>query len=301
MENHAHQKDSPAKGVLFGSIAAYAVYQMGWPDGHPLWFQISFWIAVLVLAKGAINLLAMLLAGVMYGWQYGRAHRGEGIKGDASFLTAAQAKSEGLGDPNNGAFLGLIDDQPVFAKSESASLVLGPNGSGKTSLEAVGRIAYCPNSLIAFDVKGELYELTHDLRRRWHGDDVVLVNPIMPGSESINPLDLICDALAENNGTALVYASDFAKQLHPMPKGGGGANTFFIEGAQQLLEDIFLLVCSVYGKGKANLAFCYEHLINMDLLRKTVVLAAESEALNGEVALRAESVSRGLTADEGDD
>lgn len=292
-------RGKPHLAVLFGGCFAYGAYQIGWPDPHAdpvIWAGFLFCAGM--AAKGGFTALRMAGRGITYGYHVARARRGEEIKGDARFLSARQARQEGLGDPENGPFIGLIGNQPIFAQSESASLILGPNGSGKTTREAVGRIAYTKNNLVAFDVKGELYALTADIRRKWHDNDVRLINPLLAESACLNPLDIICDAIEADDPDALSDASDFAEQLLPMPKGGGGANEFFIKGAQQLLEDCFLLICCVYGKSQANLGFVFEHLSDLDLLRRTVELASYSEKLNCEIALRANNLARGLNGDE---
>ncbi|MGP1561303.1 MAG: type IV secretory system conjugative DNA transfer family protein [Helicobacteraceae bacterium] len=107
--------------------------------------------------------------------------------GNARFAKLADVKNMGLNSPS-GIILGKFKNTFIRTKKPLAVLVFAPPGTGKTASIAIPNLLLSDNSFFTLDVKGELYALTANIRRR-KGSNVLLFDPMSPESSKFNPLD----------------------------------------------------------------------------------------------------------------
>lgn len=275
------------QGAAF-ALSAYALSalpaaQIG-PDTSPLAYYGLLGFAGLTGIKYGVH----VLRAASQSWHYARALRGEKVKGRAAWLTRSEARKAGLMKAKGGLPSGLLSGEPIFAHTETHSLVNGPAGSGKTVSFCIPMLCHCPHAMLVMDPKKTLWEATASVRAGRLGQRAVLLCPNdRKNSEQLNPLDLIGEKLERDSPDALVVAEEYAYQLHPEPEGDSGQNLFFRIGSRRVLATLFVVVCAVYPPEKATLTFVYEHLTNEALLNETLILAQEFMSLGGDVAAKA--------------
>lgn len=106
--------------------------------------------------------------------------------GNARWARLADMKEMGLAS-ERGIILGKAFGLYVRSSEPLSALVLAPPGAGKTSGIAVPTLLSCGNSMLACDVKGELYELTS--KRRAQFSRVLKFQPASLDTCRWNPFD----------------------------------------------------------------------------------------------------------------
>jgi len=105
--------------------------------------------------------------------------------GDAGFATKRMVKKMGLLSPK-GIILGTAFNLYIRTNETLSCLLLAPPGTGKTAGFVIPNLFSCGNSMIIFDVKGELYRITS--KRRSEFSKVLKFEPASPDSNQWNPL-----------------------------------------------------------------------------------------------------------------
>lgn len=131
------------------------------------------------------------------------------------------------------------------------ALLVGTSGTGKSAyfisptIQANAR-SYKKSSMVINDLKGELFE-SHSKLLKQMGYEVICINLKTPRkSIRYNPMGFIWDlyhSYLENNQGELIDKCNqqiiqMAETFCPMPEGGGGQNTEFYQGAQNILKGI---------------------------------------------------------------
>ena len=290
MSQQEQNEPSITRSALGGALAAYAAAQLSNVNG-PVWVNALY--GVCVFASGLAGL--QVLAHGMRTWRqtkhFARALRGDQIKGQAAFMSRAEAKAAGLANWRGGMPLGLLDGLPVAAHTETHTLVNGPAGSGKTVSFFFPLLMHRENACLVMDPKGEGYEVAGPVRYGRMGRTVQNLDPLDPNSAQINPLDLIRRKLAGDNPEALTIARTYALQLHPEPE-EEGQNKFFRIGARRIITALILIVAATFEEERATLTSAYRLLIDEDALNVALMGAATCTLLNGEIAAMAEELHR---------
>lgn len=114
--------------------------------------------------------------------------------GSARWVTAGELSKAGL-FASDGILLGRVADEPrPVADSGDAHLaVVAPSGAGKTTCLVLPALFTAPGTVIALDVKGELFSLTSGFRQSALGHEILRFDPTdMSGTAArFNPLDTI--------------------------------------------------------------------------------------------------------------
>lgn len=251
-------------GMIFGVTASFL--RPGSPE-----FYAAAGMAAYAGLKYSLH-LASVTAGA---YTVYRSYNAQRIKGTAGWLSRREARRAGLAHFKDGIPLGLVDGMPVAGHTDTHTLVCGPAGSGKTINFVLPMLMHRDNAMLVSDPKGTLFEAAAPIRKSRFGQDQVLLRPSDRSGGQINPLDPISDMLAAGNPDALVLATNYAAQFHPEPV-GGAKDPFWPVATQRLIRDLILIVCGVYGKDRATLSFCLEHLSSERLWFDTLIKAAET-------------------------
>lgn len=113
----------------------------------------------------------------------------KGEYGDAKIASKQDIKKMGL-YPSTGIILGKAFGKYVRVDQPLSIMLLAPPGTGKTAGVVVPTLLSCGNSVIAFDVKGELYSLTS--QRRSEFSKVIRFSLGEENSAKWNPLAKEC-------------------------------------------------------------------------------------------------------------
>lgn len=140
--------------------------------------------------------------------------------------------------------VGWKDGRLRYDRSGLHALIIAPTGSGKTRGFAIPTLLLHAGSVLAVDIKRELYHVTARRRRELNGGRVFRLDPFgEPGGAdqaAFNPLDLL-DLHASGQTRRM---GDDAKTLAQMCiiETGRENNPFFKRSAQQLLTGLILEV-----------------------------------------------------------
>lgn len=184
---------------------------------------------------------------------------GEQVKADVTFE---------INPETNGLSLKLLKPAPLVCHAGGTNtLLIAPTRAGKgVSCINTTLVSY-PTSMIVFDPKGELYNMTAGFRAKF--TRVLKFSPINDITVGFNPLEeveLTKQAFAD---IGLILANVFEE-----PKGGqDGTNQFFDNAAQTLLTALIfhMLSSGKYPKEKQNMAGCLEILSEASGIKKDPV------------------------------
>lgn len=231
-----------------------------WLFGHwaYLYYPISGLHTPLYWASGGGLIVATLcLAGLIIGTTgqvfeidgaYGSAHWGDGTwlaEGKPqSFTGQLMSTAEEWGVP-----IGWRGDRMLFDREGLHTYVQAPTGSGKTVGFVVPTLLLHRGSLMAIDIKRELYYVTAR-RRSEINDEVHRLDPFAEDIEPAryNPLDLIDTTVPDRgNSTAIERSNSIASTLIVKPQ-GSSQNEYFLKAAENLIHGLILYVCATKPK-----------------------------------------------------
>ena len=114
--------------------------------------------------------------------------------GSARWVTPGELARAGLFSAE-GILLGRIadDPRPIADSGDAHFAVIAPSGAGKTTCLVLPALFTAPGTVIALDVKGELFALTSGFRHSVLGHEILRFDPTdMSGTATrFNPLDTI--------------------------------------------------------------------------------------------------------------
>lgn len=181
MNNYLYWLLAPALG-LFAASAITASLGVG---SYSPFNAIDLWLAypteppkeLLVSTVAAVVLVALLLF-----WPDGEKNK----YGSASWANKRDLKKMGLLAPS-GIILAKSGGNYIRFNTNLSVAVLAPPGTGKTAGIIVPTLLSCGNSMMIFDVKGELHSLTS--KRRAEFSKVLRFAPTEADTICWNPLD----------------------------------------------------------------------------------------------------------------
>jgi type IV secretion system protein VirD4 len=162
------------------------------------WHFIKLWTHFSKLHVGqqvtliATSLLPVAIAGIMaYRWVQDQQIKR--LFGDAHWATHREIYSMGLFDEDNDLIIGLKGRRILKAKLSSHALVFAPSRSGKGVAQVIPNAFSFKGSLLAIDMKQEIFAATSGYREKVLEQDVYL---FAPGSSEHkthcwNPLDAV--------------------------------------------------------------------------------------------------------------
>lgn len=147
-----------------------------------------------------------------------------GEYGDAKIATKSDIKKMGL-FPTKGIIIGKAYGKYVRVEQPLSIMLLAPPGTGKTAGIVIPTLLSCSNSVVAFDVKGELYSITS--KRRAEFSKVIRLSLGESDSAKWNPLAKEClpekwedIEIKVSRLSSVLYATDkadhWSKEAMPM-------------------------------------------------------------------------------------
>ncbi len=169
-----------------------------------------------------------VFAAIAYGNRSLKERHRKSPLGQQRFANLIDAKNADLVNSQPDMVLGLMDKQIIGPQeSDWHSILIGGQGSGKTTCGIIPTLLSFPGSAVVFDIKGELYNATAEQRRQY--GNVIVINPTKADTWRYNPLSA-CDPTPEG----IIECQEFGRSLIPDPPGGAGQNQWVIDGARAL-------------------------------------------------------------------
>ena len=213
----------------------------------------------LVTAGEAIGAGAMLacfsLTAAYARSSLGRLQRVGDLHGSSHWASVREAAAAGLlEDGEGGIVVGSLGKHLLVDRKDRHALVYAPSGTGKSTCLVIPTLLRWPASLLAFDIKGELWEKTAGYRQST-GQVAIRFDPTLKrGSASYNPLLAI-----PRSEEDVAYAQDVADILvNPEGKETTGGERFFEDSARALLTGVILH--AVYSGPRPSLGACLQVL-----------------------------------------
>ncbi|PHR94680.1 MAG: hypothetical protein COA78_31835 [Blastopirellula sp.] len=94
------------------------------------------------------------------------------------------------GDSGHIGFTGTAETKPIWYSGTGHQLTLGVTGSGKAVSSAIPQALSYQGSLICFDPKGEIAQVTRRYREEILGQQIAVLAPFANGDGGFNPFDL---------------------------------------------------------------------------------------------------------------
>jgi type IV secretion system protein VirD4 len=191
-------------GLMFGYLSSalfvvlytlnFDVHQVGllrtfeyaryyWTDHAVRWRLVASWsIAGLIVAAPIIGMVALLIRKLL---------AGEKLFGDAKWATPEEVQQAGLLGVR-GIIVGKYKGRYLMFDGQQFVLLYAPTRSGKGVSCVVPNCLNWPDSLVALDIKPELWRLTSGFRRK-HGQECYQFSPLSPNTHGWNPLHYISE------------------------------------------------------------------------------------------------------------
>jgi len=209
-------------------------------------------LARTALAIGAGGTLACWAATAAYGaLRLGRLRRVGDLHGSSHWASAREVAAAGLlaGGPG-GIVVGSLGKRPLVDRKDRHALVYAPSGAGKSSCLVIPTLLRWQGSLLAFDIKGELWAKTAGHRYRQQ-QVAIRFDPTLPtGSAAYNPLLAI--PRSEEDVAAAQDVADIL--VNPEGRESTGGERFFEDSARALLTGVILH--AVYTEQEPSLGSC---------------------------------------------
>jgi type IV secretion system protein VirD4 len=218
-------------------------------------------IARAAAAIGGIGMLACFASTAAYGaWSLGRLRRVGDLHGSSHWASRREVAAAGLlagGDGGaagaagaGGIVIGRLGKRLLVDRKDRHALVYAPSGTGKSSCLVIPTLLRWPGSVLAFDVKGELWQRTAGYRLS-RGQRVLRFDPTLrQGSAGYNPLLAI-----PRSEEDVAAAQDVADVLvNPEGRETAGGERFFEDSARALLTGVILHV--LYTEKPPSLGAC---------------------------------------------
>jgi type IV secretion system protein VirD4 len=214
-----------------------------------------------VMAQGKVAWLVGFLPGFAATLAYGalalgRLRRVGDLHGSSHWASVREvAAANLLDDGAGGVVIGHLGRRMLCDHKDRHTLVYAPSGAGKSTCLVIPTLLRWEGSLVALDIKGELWETTAGYRQA-SGQLCVRFDPTLRrGSASYNPV-----AAIPRSDEDVAYAQDVADILvSPEGREAGGSERFFEDSSRALLTGVLLHV--LYTDARPSLGACL-HLLS---------------------------------------
>ncbi len=283
--------------VLLGGLA-WQIYP--WCSDEMLFFP---WLFVIFSGLSfLVSIKLLLLFVIPQFWRYSRIKRVNNRVGSAGWSGPKEMRKARF-HKREGYFCGTYNRRAVFASVETNLLVLGPAGSGKSTVFVIPNLLHNPMSMIVIDLKATLAAVTAKARGSFLKNKIFCLDPtgkveaILGPSARYNLLQILIDDWdnVHRHASLISDAKAIAHQLVPEPS-QHSENRYFREGTRKFL--IFSFVYLVTQKDSPTLTDAFVLLSDKEELSVALYEACSVNILNGDLALRAKDIL--IKLDEGD-
>lgn len=222
--------------------------------------------------------------------------------GDAHFATVGEMKKAGLFQ-QQGLVLGVYHGQPIRKDGFESALISAPSGSGKSAGVVIPNlIEFTEGSIVATDLKGELYRLTANYREKILGNAVYQLKFMLNDTDKekhehqpghlaqYNPFYYVRKDEAHFNHDVLIIA----KAWYPDPLSG---EHFWAQTSRMLLLSVARYLWEVEGEVTLSKIYDMAHQKNffLAILEKIQAHSSEKSLLTEELK---EAFSKFLSYEE---
>ena len=147
-----------------------------------------------------------------------------------------------------GVTLGKVKNKILKTDHPLSSLIIAPTGTGKTAGFIIPTLLDNNNSIICYDIKGELYEKTHKIRANM-GHKILVLDPTDENSIKFNPFSK--NLLPNNKIHYDSYIGNIAATLFPEESNSSTGN-FFPNSARAIFQAFALFLVLKDGYTSIN-------------------------------------------------
>lgn len=288
--NHSPRKPTLTQSLIIVAGIAFALIKT-WPVMRQ-YEQTTEW-AVYAWAAGAfIGAIAVLSTArdvmqiIVAMKRNFRAHRPVLSDASSDWLGVQDATKAGLGI-QQGWFLGLLENLPIFVKDAVHVLICAPSRKGKTTGAVMTNLLHDTGcSVLVTDMNGNLAFQTSEHRETRLGHRSIFLNPAHRHgirNDPYNPVQIILDDLEFSPQDAVSDAWGIARQLHAGAP-GGDKDPFWPNGTRKLIAFTVLAIAIFRPQHEATLTTVYQALTDDQFLKKLIARAKTSDDLAGELS-----------------
>jgi type IV secretion system protein VirD4 len=201
---------------------------------------------------GLAGLIGCFASTMVYGLlSLRRLQRVGDLHGSSHWATVREVTAAGLlAGGEGGIVVGRLGRRLLVDRKDRHALVYAPSGTGKSSCLVIPTLLRWTGSVLAFDIKGELWEKTAGYRASCKQIAIRFDPTLKTGSASYNPLLAI-----PRSEEDVAFAQDVADILvNPEGKETAGGERFFEDSARALLTGVILH--ALYTESRPSLASC---------------------------------------------
>jgi type IV secretion system protein VirD4 len=297
-----HQDDKKiqpfARYLLSGSILAYGACKVQpMLEADQQWlFYIMQGLAVFYGLKGMGRFCR-----AVRNWNLRlKSRKPTNSRGSAQWATKENIRTSGLYNfTTQGVFLQMDENGlPLCDSSEKHILVEAPTGAGKSVRVAIPNLLHYSGSIITTDIKGELYEKTHEARQKYHGNVILRLDPAgitNNAQEKIlrfNPLAGLVSYWSNGEETHKKLVSkttELANELLPEPD-KKDSNDHFRGESLKWIECLLLYMVTHYPSERVTFTELLELLSSKTETEAALIIARCSDVLKGDLSRKAEDI-----------
>lgn len=286
-------------GMLLATTCIGRALYVTWPyvqvmPNGPGWTQLAWGLGAALALGGFSSACADVASAFGKAFRTFRTLRPKSSVPAAAWLTRAQARKAGL-CRKSGLFLGIVEGKPLFIPNAVHGLVVAPARKGKTTSFVMPALAHdIGASRVVTDLKGELLAQLAEFIERYHGHQVIALNPAHKfGFENTpyNPVQIIIDDYEHAPEDVMADARSMVLQIYPEAP-GGDRDPYWPEGTRKLLVFVIVALVVLRAAEEAHLPRAYEVLCDDDLLRPLITEALDSDVLAGELRMLAKNITK---------
>ena len=272
-----HDNAPPVRRQAVGQVVTHLVL-IGL--GLWLWSTHGAWWW---LGTGMVGLFTLTMMKPLYHMAVSHSYMRQQRQWEYESMVEIRGKTAALATPQDqvfaklttraGAVLGVKHGQVLtydfYQPGQGHGVCIGPARTGKTSSVVIPTVINqgivvkaLQDSISGYinDPKGEIWQTTAPFLN-WAGVRPLALNPFdIPGipNHKLNPLQPLADDYLMNDGREALALSDIISQcLMPTPRGGGGDNLVFLQGARRLGQ-ILQNYMAVFLPDECNLITLHE-------------------------------------------
>jgi type IV secretion system protein VirD4 len=204
--------------------------------------------------------------------------------GDAQFATNHEINNMHDGMfASSGTILGMKDGRFIRTNASLSTLIVAPQGTGKTAAVIMPTLLSNVCSMIINDIKGELWDKT-SLQRSYFGEVAIFApSKNIAGSVSWNPFDKSC--LPPDFNAQIDFVDRIASILYPTEQDGLDAVSKHFNAEARSIFNFFALYL-IYKNGETSLPEVFEVSLETDDVQSCIAITLEEEGEKLPLSLR---------------
>ena len=178
---------------------------------------------------------------------------------------------------STGIVLGKIGSKFIRSDRPYSCLVLAPPGTGKTAGIVIPNLLLCEHSMVVHDPKGELYSITHKVRRDKLKNKILLFDPVADDSLKFNIFAK--DMLPDDTNDLRAYVANAANIIfagQQIKNNSSSADGYFESAAKSTFT--FFAQWLIYKNGQTSIPQIRSKLLEDEDTTKTIEAMVEDDS-----------------------